>query len=53
MIYEERRTQTHAKSAADYQKYCQTVLWPKLKSEGGQPLCLLSGLIGDPPNQYL
>jgi hypothetical protein len=53
MIYEERRTLAHAKSAADYLQYCHTELWPKLKSEGGQPLCLLSGLIGDPPNQYL
>ena len=53
MIYEERHTLTHAKSAADYLEYCQTDLWPKLKAEGGQPLCLLSGLIGDPPNQYL
>ena len=53
MIYEERRTLTHAKSAADYLEYCQTDLWPKLKAESGQPICLLSGLIGDPANQYL
>ena len=53
MIYEERRTLTHARSAEEYLEYCKSDLWPKLRSEGGQPICLLSGLIGDPANQYI
>ena len=53
MIYEERRTLTHTKSAEDYLDYCKSDLWPRLRAEGGQPICLLSGLIGDPANQYL
>jgi len=53
MIYEERRTLTHSKSAEDYLEYCTSDLWPSLRAEGGQPICLLSGLIGDPANQYL
>ena len=53
MIYEERRTLTHTKSAEDYLEYCKSDLWPRLRAEGGQPICLLSGLIGDPANQYL
>ena len=53
MIYEERRTLSHSKSAEAYLEYCETEYWPKLRTVGGQPLCLLSGLIGDPANQYL
>ena len=53
MIYEQRQTLSRSKSADAYLEYCKTDYWPKLKSEGGQPLCLLSGLIGDPTNQYL
>ncbi len=53
MIYEERLTLTHPRSTEDYLGYCKSDLWPKLKAEGGQPICLLSGLIGDPANQYL
>ena len=44
MIYEQRQTLSHSKSADAYLEYCKTDYWPKLKSEGGQPLCLLSGL---------
>lgn len=53
MIYEERRTLSHSKSAEAYLEYCETEYWPKLRTVGGQPLCLLSGLIGDPANEYL
>lgn len=53
MIYEERLTLTHSKSAEAYLKYCQTDRQAQLRAAGGQPLCLLSGLIGDPANQYL
>lgn len=53
MIYEERLTLSHSKSADNYLAYCKTDLWPRLRAEGGQPVCLLSGLIGDPANQYL
>lgn len=53
MIYEERQTLTNAKSAEDYRRFCNTDLWPKLRASGGDPLCLLSGLIGDPANQFL
>ena len=53
MIYEERRTLSHPKSAEDYLEYCKTGYWPNLRAEGGQPICLLSGLIGDPANQHL
>ncbi len=53
MIYEERLTLTHAKAADAYLEYCHTGVFPQIKSEGGEPLCLLSGLIGDPVNQYL
>ena len=53
MIYEERRTLTHAKSAEDYLEYYKSDYWPKLRADGGQPICLLSGLIGNPANRYL
>jgi hypothetical protein len=53
MIYEERLTLTHSRSAEDYLEYCQTDRLEQLRTAGGQPLCLLSGLIGDPANQYL
>ena len=53
MIYEERQTLSHSRSANEYLEYCKTNFYPKIRSKGGQPLCLLSGLIGDPANQYL
>lgn len=53
MIYEERLTVSHSKSAEDFLEYCKTDYWPNLKAEGGKPLCLLSGLIGDPANHFL
>jgi len=53
MIYEERLTLTHAKSADAYLEHVKSNLHPQLNKEGGEPLCLLSGLIGDPANQYL
>ena len=53
MIYEERLTFTYSKSAEEYLKYCQSDRLEQLSAVGGQPLCLLSGLIGDPANQYL
>jgi len=53
LIYEERRTLAHAKSTDEYLEYCRSEYWPKLRAEGGQTLCLLSGLIGDPENQFL
>ena len=53
MIYEERQTLVHAQSADAYPEFCKNDYWPALRALGGQPLCLLSGLIGDPPNQYL
>ena len=53
MIYEERLTFTYSKSAEEYLKYCQSDRLEQLSAAGGQTLCLLSGLIGDPANQYL
>ncbi|GIS95107.1 MAG: hypothetical protein CM1200mP22_23440 [Dehalococcoidia bacterium] len=53
MIYEERRTLAHPKSADDYLKFCQTELFPELRHLGADPISLLSGLIGDPTNQHL
>lgn len=53
MIYEERRTLSQSKSGEEYLEYCQTDYWPKIRAEGGRPFCLLSGLIGDPANQFL
>ena len=53
MIYEERLTLSHSKSASDYLEFCKDEHWPKLRAAGGEPICLLSGLIGDPANQYL
>ena len=53
MIYEERQTLTHSRSADEYLEYWKAYFCPELRSKGGQPLCLLSGLIGDPANQYL
>ena len=53
MIYEERRTLAHPKSADDYLKFCQTELFPELRHMGADPISLLSGLIGDPTNQHL
>jgi len=53
MIYEERQTLTHSRSADTYLEYFKANFCPRLRPKGGQPLCLLSGLIGDPANQYL
>ncbi len=53
MIYEERRTLAHSKSTNDYLQFCQTERLPELRTLGADPLALLSGLIGDPANQYL
>ena len=53
MIYEERRTLSQSKSREEYLEYCKTDYWPKIRAEGGRPFCLLSGLIGDPGNQFL
>jgi len=53
MIYEERLTLTSAKSAEAYLEYAQNERQPQLRTVGGEPLCLFSGLIGDPANQYL
>ncbi len=53
MIYEERLTLTHAKSAEAYLEHVKNHRVPQVKKAGGEPLCILSGLIGDPANQYL
>ena len=53
MIYEERLTLTPAKAAEAYLEYVKSDRQPQVRAAGGDPLCLLGGLIGDPANQYL
>ncbi len=53
MIYEERYTIANSATARDYLNFCRETMCPKMKSAGGQVICLLSGLIGDMGNAFL
>ena len=53
MIFEERRTVVRPDRLDDYILVCRTELWPSVRASGGEVLCLLSGLIGNPQNELV
>ncbi len=53
MIYEERYTTTILGETAGYLKYYKEVIARAIKESGGEPLLLLTGLIGDRGNAVL
>ena len=53
MIYEERTTLVEPSTENRYIEYCRREFWPKLEHLGAEVVCLLNGLIGDPPNSIL
>lgn len=53
MIYEERYTIVGIAERRNYLNFCNEVMFPKVKSAGGQILVLLTGQIGDPGNALL
>ncbi|MBI3733555.1 MAG: hypothetical protein HY259_08880 [Chloroflexi bacterium] len=53
MIYEERRVLVRRGLAMEYQRLSRESIWPALSDHGAHVLCLLGGLIGDPPDELL
>ena len=53
MIYEERYTITELAATGDYLKLYRETIAPDIKTSGGEPLLLLTGLIGDRGNAVL
>ena len=53
MIYEERYTRVELRRVRDYLHFCRDNTLPAIQSEGGQIICLATGLIGDPNNAVL
>ena len=53
MIYEERYTTANLAATRDYINFCREKMCPKMKTAGGQVICLLTGLIGDMGNAFL
>jgi hypothetical protein len=52
-IYEERFTDVRVRTARDYVQLYRATLAPRLRAAGGEPLLLLTGLIGDRDNSIL
>jgi len=53
MLYEERHTQVNLNRTADYLAFYRQKTAPALQAAGGEPLLLLTGLIGDRGNAFL
>ncbi|MDP2920178.1 MAG: hypothetical protein Q8O43_08185 [Dehalococcoidia bacterium] len=53
MIYEERYTNTTSRGTRDYLSLFRDKMAPKIRTAGGEPLLLLTGLIGDRGNAVL
>ena len=53
MIYEERRIIVDAKRLNEYLSACQSDLFPAIRGAGGDVICQLSGLIGNPQNELV
>lgn len=53
MIFEERRTVVVPERLDDYISVCRTRLWPAIRMSHGEVVCLLSGLIGNPRNEFV
>lgn len=51
MIYEERRTVVPPNRLDDYISICRTQILTSIRASGGEVVCLLSGLIGNPQNE--
>jgi len=48
MIYEDRLTMADSRKARDYLALCREKTLPAVRSAGGQVLCLVTGLVGEP-----
>jgi len=53
LIYEERRTLVEPNRVANFLKIREDETWPSSRSYGGRVICLLSGLIGAPQNEFV
>ncbi|MYC06495.1 MAG: hypothetical protein F4X57_04895 [Chloroflexi bacterium] len=53
MIYEERRVIVDAKRLNEYLSVCQSDMFPAIRGAGGNVICQLSGLIGNPQNELV
>ena len=52
-IYEQRQVSLHYGGLAAYTAYAKEQVWPDLNRQGARVLCLLNGLIGDPPEEVI
>jgi hypothetical protein len=53
MIYEERYSILTSMRTRGYREFCFSVMFPRLRAAGGEPLLFLTSLIGDPANSVL
>lgn len=53
MIFEERRAIIQRDRVNEFVADCRASLWPSIRASGGEVVCLLSGLIGDPQNEFV
>ena len=53
MIYEERYTTIGVRDGRGHLALCREQTIPAIRSAGGEVLCLVNGLVGDPANSFL
>ncbi len=53
MIYEERYTTVGLRDVGEYLALCRRSIVPAIRAAGGQVLCLVTGMVGDPGNAVL
>lgn len=53
MIYEERYTIVGLRDVREYLNLCRQSIVPAIRVAGGQVLCLVTGMVGDPGNAVL
>ena len=53
MIFEERRTLVAPNQLDEYLSRRRSELIPSIRAGGGEVICLLSGLIGNPQNEFV
>ena len=53
MIYEERYTIVGLRDVRNYLDLCRQSIVPAIRAAGGQALCLVTGMVGDPGNAVL
>ena len=53
MIFEERRTLVAPERTDEYISVSRTEHWASIRASGGSVVCLLSGMIGNPQNEFV